>query len=45
MAVVPPIPLHPMVYICQLIVKRVAPQAVTAPNLFSGRVKAVGTKS
>ena len=45
MAVVPPIPLHPMVYICQLTVKRVDRQAVAVPNPFSGQVNVVGTKS
>jgi hypothetical protein len=34
-----------MVYIRQLIVKRVDRQAVTDPNPFSGRGNAVGTKS
>jgi len=34
-----------MVYIRQLIVKRVDRQAVAAPNPFSGRVNVVGTKS
>src|ERR1039458_2211478 len=42
LAAVPPIPLHSMVYIRQLIVKRVDRQAVADPNPFSGRDEELG---